>query len=69
MGAPTSGGRYGVSGVGDTRRRRAFRVPGAGVPQLEVVDALADSFPLLTGESQWLMALMADDLARILADD
>ncbi len=69
MGASTSGGRNGVPGVGDARRRRAFRVPGADVPRFEVVDALADSFPLLPGESQWLMALLADDLARILADD
>lgn len=69
MGAPTSGDRHKVSGVGDARRRRSFRVPGMGVPQFEVVDALADSFPILLGESQWLRALLADDLARILADD
>ena len=69
MGAPTSGDKHGVSGVGIARRCRAFRVPGAGVPHFEVVDALAGSFALLPGESQWLMALMADDLARILADD
>lgn len=69
MVAPTSGDRHKVSGVGDARRRRSFRVPGMGVPQFTVTDQLADSFPLLPGESQWLMALMAYDLARILADD
>ena len=41
--------------------------PTAGLP--EIVDLLADSFPLLPGESQWLTALMADELARNLADD
>lgn len=69
MGTPNSGDPRRVPGVGDALRRRAFRVPGMGVPQFEVIDALADSFPLLPGESQWLMALLADDLARILADD
>lgn len=69
MGTPTSGDPRRVLGGGDARRRRAFRVPGMSVPQFEVIDALADSFALLPGESQWLMALLADDLARILADD
>lgn len=69
MRTPTSGDRRKVSGVGDARRRRSFRIPGTGVPQFEVIDALADSFAILPGESQWLMAIMVDDLARILADD
>ena len=69
MSAPIPGGRHERSGVGDTRRHRAFRDPGTAIPELEVVDALSDSFPLLPGESQWLMALLADDLARILAND
>lgn len=43
------------------------RDPAPGSPK--VIDRLPDSFPLLPGESQWLMALLADDLARILADD
>lgn len=36
---------------------------------LVVHDELAGSFPLMQGESQWLMTLLADELARILADD
>lgn len=44
------------------------RSPGP-VVGWKVVDQLPDSFPLLRGEPQWLMALLADDLARILADD
>lgn len=51
---------------GDAMRGGA-RDPTAGLP--EIVDLLGDSFPLLPGESQWLVALMADELARILADD
>ena len=51
---------------GETARGRS-RGPAPG--SLEVIDRLPDSFPLLPGESQWLMALLADDLARILADD
>ncbi len=69
MGTPSSGDRRGVSGAGDSRRYRSPRAAGVSGPQFEVVDALADSFALLPGESQWLMALLADDLARILADD
>jgi hypothetical protein len=34
-----------------------------------VNDDLVASFPLMQGESQWLMTLLADELARILADD
>lgn len=34
-----------------------------------VNDGLAASFPLMQGESQWLMTLLADELARIIADD
>lgn len=34
-----------------------------------VHDELAASFPLMQCESQWLMTLLADELARILADD
>jgi len=34
-----------------------------------VADALLDSFPLLPGESQWLAALLADELARIMNDE
>ena len=33
------------------------------------IDCLAVSFPILAGESQWLMQLLAGDLARILGDD
>jgi hypothetical protein len=51
---------------GNTMRGGAG-IPTAGLP--EIVDLLSDSFPLLPGESQWLAALMADELARILADD
>lgn len=47
---------------GGSRRRPA-------PAQLTAVDQLPDSFPLLPGESQWLATLMADELARILADD
>lgn len=43
------------------------RGPAPGTPT--VIDRLPDSFPMLAGESQWLMALLADDFARILADD
>lgn len=63
-----------ASAPGDTERaahgepmRGGARDPRPGLPEL--VDLLADSFPLLPGESQWLAALMADELARILADD
>lgn len=68
MGAPTSDSRRGTADGGENRRHRSSRA-GTAKPSLEVVDRLADSFPLLPGESQWLMALLADDLARILADD
>lgn len=37
--------------------------------QIIVHDHLADSFPLMQGESQWLLTLLADEIARILADD
>ena len=40
-----------------------------GTDSLNVEDRLSDSFPLLPGESQWLMALLGDDLARILNDE
>lgn len=50
---------------GNAMRGRSRR-PVAGAPN--VVDRLPDSFPLMPGESQWLMALLADDLARILDD-
>lgn len=68
MGAPTSDNRRGEADGGEHRRHRSSR---AGTPRIsfEVIDRLADSFPLLPGESEWLMALLADDLARILADD
>lgn len=41
----------------------------AALSSFVVHDELAGSFPLLQGESQWLMTLLADELARILADD
>lgn len=41
----------------------------AALSPVVVHDELADSFPLMQGESQWLMTLLADELARILADD
>ncbi len=69
MGEPTSSDLHEVSGAGDTCRRRTPGAVGANLSRYEVIDALPDSFPLLPGESQWLMALLADDLARILADD
>ena len=37
--------------------------------RLSIVDELADSFPVLAGESQWLLTLMADELVRIMVDD
>lgn len=69
MGAPTPDDRPGAVGAGDDRQRRVARGVDRGSQGFDVVDRLADSFPLMPGESQWLMALLADDLARILADD
>lgn len=69
MGEPTSGDRRGAIGVGGVHRPPSSRAARANGSCFEVVDRLEDSFALLPGESQWLMALMADDLARILADD
>ena len=37
--------------------------------QIIVHDHLAVSFPLMQGESQWLLTLLAAARARILADD
>lgn len=68
MGAPTSDNRRGAADGSEHRRHRSSR-SGTAKTSFEVVDRLADSFPLLPGESQWLMTLLADDLARILADD
>ena len=33
------------------------------------VARLPDSFPVLPDKSKWLMTLLADELARIIADD
>lgn len=64
----------GTSAPGDPQRaahgnsmRGGAGIPTAGLP--DIVDLLGDSFPLLLDESQWLAALLADELARILADD
>jgi hypothetical protein len=38
-------------------------------PALSVTDALSDSFPLLSGESQWLLTLLGDELAGVMTDD
>lgn len=35
----------------------------------DVIDTLVDSFPLLPGESEWLLTLFADEIARIMTDD
>jgi len=59
------GGAKGTARGTSTRGRPCGPAPGTPT----VSDRLPDSFPVLTGESQWLMALLADDLARILADD
>jgi hypothetical protein len=40
-----------------------------GVARLIVHDRLPDSFPVLPDESKWLMTLLSDELARIIADD
>lgn len=69
MGAPTFGDRRQPVRVGDTRRQRLVRAVDAAATRFDTVDRLADSFPILPGESEWLMALLADDLARILGDD
>ena len=65
MGAPDPNGEK------DAARGRTTRggSPGPAPGLLKMIDRLPDSFPLLPGESQWLMAMLADDLARILADD
>ena len=65
MGAPDPNGEKGTARGKATRGRSRSPMPGS----LAVIDRLSDSFPLLPGESQWLMAVLADDLARILADD
>jgi hypothetical protein len=50
-------------------KEEAPNEPCARPPPFAVRDELADSFPLMQGESQWLMTLLADELARIIADD
>lgn len=56
---------------GDTRRRLPAQahVASGGATRAIVIDELECSFPLLHDEPHWLMALLADDLAGILADD
>lgn len=39
------------------------------VRSIVVNDRLADSFPILAGESKWLMRLLADDIARIFDEE
>lgn len=57
--------RKGGAAHGEVMRGRT-RDPVAG---RTVVDQLPDSFPVLADESRWLMTLLADELARIIADD
>lgn len=49
----------------EKKDRTGVRIPAG----LDVIDTLTDSFPLLPGESEWLLTLFADEIARIMSDD